>query len=86
VVNVELTCVLWLEPAVFTKVLLVDCVRVLTLNDVALVDGFTSVPAVQGLGLVPQLESCGTTDRARSRAICFVVIRKLVVHPQGKEL
>ena len=77
---------LWYKATVLTGVLLVDCVWVLGLNDVALVDSLTSVPAMKGLGLISQLESCGTTDRARSRAISFVVIRKLVVHPLGKEL
>lgn len=61
-VNVELTRMLWLKPAVFTKVLLVDSVRVLTLNDVALVDGLASVPAMQGLVLVSEFNSGGTTD------------------------
>ena len=46
VVNVELTCVLWLKPAVLTKVLLVDSVRVLVLNDVALIDSLAPIPAL----------------------------------------
>jgi len=45
VVNVELADVLWLKPAVFTKVLLVDSVRVLVLNDVALIDSLAPIPA-----------------------------------------
>ena len=53
---------LWLKPAVFTKVLLVDSVRVLTLNDVALVDGLASIPAMQWLVLVSEFNSGGTTD------------------------
>jgi hypothetical protein len=46
VVNVELTCVLWLKPAVLTKVLLVDSVWVLVLNDVALIDSLAPIPAL----------------------------------------
>ena len=75
----------WYKATVLTGVLLVDCVWVLGLNDVALVDSLAPVPAMQGLGLVSQLESGGTTDRARCRAVLFVVVRKLVVHLQDKE-
>ena len=71
---------LWLKPAVLTKVFLVDSVRVLTLNDVALVDGLASVPAVEWFVLVSQLNSSGTADRARGRAVVFIVVAKLVVH------
>jgi hypothetical protein len=46
VVNVKLADVLWLKPAVLTKVLLVDSVRVLVLDDIALVDSFAPVPAL----------------------------------------
>jgi hypothetical protein len=46
VVNVKLADVLWLKPAVLTKVLLVDSVRVLVLDDVALVDSLAPIPAL----------------------------------------
>jgi hypothetical protein len=46
VVNVELANMLWLKPAVFTKVFLVDSVGVLVLNNVTLIDSLAPVPAV----------------------------------------
>ena len=76
---------LWLKPAVFTKVLLVDSVRVLTLNDVALVDGLASIPAMEWLVLVSEFNSGGTTDRARGRAIVFIVVAEFMVHLLSKE-
>ena len=75
---------LWYKATVLTDIFLVDCVWVLGLNDVALVNSLTPVPAMKWLGLVSQLESGGTTDRARCRAIGFVVVSKLVVHRLDK--
>ena len=43
----------WYKATVLTGVLLMDCVWVLGLNNVALVNSLASVPAMQGLGLVP---------------------------------
>lgn len=84
VVHVELTNMLWLKPAVFTNVLLVDSVRIDTLVVVAFVDGLTTVPTVEGFVLVSKFNSGRSTDRARGRAIVFIVVRKTVVHRLGK--
>jgi hypothetical protein len=62
VVNVKLADVDWDEATVLTGFLLVDCVWVLILNDVALVDCLAPIPATKGSVLISEFNLGGTTD------------------------
>ena len=75
----------WLEPTLLTFIFLVNSVRVLVFNYVALVDSDAPVSTMQRFVFIPQFNLSGTTDRARSRARLFVMLAKLVVHLLGKE-
>lgn len=62
VVNVKLTAVDWDETTVLAGVLLVDCVRVLVLDDVTFIDCLAPIPAREGIVLVSEFDLGVTTD------------------------
>ena len=62
VVNVKLTAVDWDETTVLAGVLLVDCVRVLVLDDVTFIDCLAPIPAREGIVLVSEFDLSVTTD------------------------
>ena len=61
-VNVKLADVDWDKATVLTGFLLVDCVWVLILNNVALVDCLAPIPATKGSVLISEFNLGGTTD------------------------
>lgn len=80
-VNVELTDVDWVEPALFTVVFLVDCVRVDKFVVCFLVDSFALVAPTKGGSLrVSKFDSSRSTDRAYTCTGCFVNLRETVIH------
>jgi len=63
VVNVELTDVDWVEPALLTVVFLMDCVRVDEFVVGFLVDGLALVPSSKGGSFrVSKFDSSRSTD------------------------
>jgi len=70
----------WLEVTLLTVVLTVCVVRGAKPHLINLVYGIAPVPTRQGLGLIPHLDSSGTTNRAQSCAFFFVDLREFVIH------
>jgi hypothetical protein len=62
VVNVKLTAVDWDETTVLAGILLVDCVRVLVLDDVTFIDCLAPIPTREGIVLVSEFDLSVTTD------------------------
>ena len=56
VVNVKLTAVDWDETTLLTGILLMECVWVLVLDDVTFIDCLATVPAREGIVLVPEFD------------------------------
>ena len=61
-VNVKLADVSWDEATVLTELLLVDCIRILQLDNVALVDCLAPIPAIDGSVLISEFNLGLTTD------------------------
>jgi hypothetical protein len=62
VVNVKLADVDWDEATVLAGLLLVDCVWILVLDDVALIDCLAPIPATDGSVLIPEFNLGVATD------------------------
>ena len=80
VVNVQLTDMYWVKVAVLAVVLAVCVVRRTQSHLINLVYGIAPVSTRQGLGLIPHLNSSGTTNCAHSCAFFFVDLRESVIH------
>jgi hypothetical protein len=68
-----------------TGILLVQCIWILVLNDVAFVNFFASVPARQWVLGVSQLDLGGTTYGTSGSTFCLVDFRKFMVHLPSRE-
>ena len=61
-VNVKLADVSWDEATVLTEFLFVDCIRILQLDNVALVDCLAPISASDGSVLISEFNLGVTTD------------------------